>query len=50
MNDCAICFDSSEVYEGRGGDVEAEEGGELVEGFVEDLRCSIDEPDESDED
>lgn len=42
VDDGAICFDVGEVDGGDGGDFEAEEAGEFVEGFVEDLGCAVD--------
>lgn len=45
MDDGAVALDAREVDDGRERDVEAEEAGELVEGFVQDLVCAVDEPD-----
>ena len=44
VEDGAVGFDGGEVGERGGGDVEAEEGGELGQGLVEDAGGAVDEP------
>lgn len=44
MDDGAVSLDRGQINERRKWDVEAEEGGKLVERFVQDLGCAINEP------
>lgn len=44
MNDGTVCFNSGQVYNGCGGNIEAQQTGEVFERAIYDLVCAPEQP------